>query len=78
MLQNWKTISGMMVKKMENYIWNNSAKLENYLEKWWKTRNQQGEVGHVPHTIVNPFESAPSYRGPSPPHKGSRAEYRHY
>merc|ERR1719400_2920704 len=39
--------------------------------KWWKTRNQQGEVGHVPHTIVNPFESAPSYRGPSPPHKGS-------
>jgi epidermal growth factor receptor kinase substrate 8 len=45
--------------------------------KWWKTRNQQGLVGHVPHTIVNPYEPA-SYRGSSPPHKGRRAEYRHY
>ena len=29
--------------------------------KWWKTRNQQGQVGHVPHTIVSPYE--PSQRG---------------
>merc|ERR1712012_1016749 len=40
--------------------------------KWWKTRNQQGEVGHVPHTIVNPYEPG-SYRGPSP--RGHRGHY---
>lgn len=38
--------------------------------KWWKTRNQQGVVGHVPHTIVNPFEPAP--------HTRRGEEYRHY
>jgi len=25
--------------------------------KWWKTRNQDGQVGHVPHTIVTPVIS---------------------
>ena len=38
--------------------------------KWWKTRNQQGQVGHVPHTIVNPFEPAS--------HTRRGGEYRHY
>ncbi|XP_029847930.2 epidermal growth factor receptor kinase substrate 8-like protein 1 isoform X1 [Ixodes scapularis] len=24
--------------------------------KWWKTRNIRGQVGHVPHTIVTPYQ----------------------
>lgn len=23
--------------------------------KWWKARNMRGQVAHVPHTIVTPF-----------------------
>lgn len=23
--------------------------------KWWKARNSRGQVAHVPHTIITPF-----------------------
>jgi epidermal growth factor receptor kinase substrate 8 len=35
--------------------------------KWWKARNARGQLGHVPHTIVAPYEGRGSPPLPPPP-----------
>ena len=35
--------------------------------KWWKARNSRGQIGHVPHTIVAPYEGRGSPPLPPPP-----------
>ena len=44
--------------------------------KWWRARNNRGAVGHVPHTIVAPFDPASNgeRRGPSS-RKGQEFRY---
>lgn len=48
--------------------------------KWWKARNSRGQVAHVPHTIVTPYQvgetSGDIFSNPlyAPPGRGAYTE----
>ena len=54
--------------------------------KWWKARNIEGQVGHVPHTIVTPAGPPPA-NGEQPQNggewmqkerRGKKGEFRYF
>lgn len=52
--------------------------------KWWKTRNMQGETGHVPHTIVTHLGDTPPQVSPKSAEwvqkerRGKKGEFRYF
>lgn len=56
--------------------------------KWWKAKNNRGQTGHVPHTIVTPYNynnQDPDRYDPQIPetstgnrHIGKKGEFRYF